>query len=89
MLSNTCKKRNRYRAILPEQCMFNFYVALYVLFMYSKPILRFLCHQTHFPPAAPFEKQDLYTICYTFMSIWVTPFLGVSHHSWVDQAKGF
>lgn len=83
------KQPNRYRAVLPEQCIFNFDVAIDVMFIRGQAILHAVCRQTHFSRAAPLQKQDSYTLWQTFMSIWVTPYLGVPYNLWVDQAKSF
>lgn len=83
------KQPNRYRAVLPEQCVFNFDVAIDVMFIRQVPILHAVCKQTHFSRAAVLPKQDSYTMWTTFMTIWVIPYLGVPHNLWVDQAKAF
>lgn len=80
---------NRYRVVLPEQCVFNFDVALDVMFIRSQPVLHAVCRRTHFSRATPLPKQDSYTIWESFMRIWVTPYLGVPYNLWVDQAKAF
>lgn len=83
------KQPNRYRAVLPYQCVFNFDVALDVMFIYQRPILHAVCRQTHFYRAVVLKKQDSYTIWYTFMRNWVAPYLGVPHNLWVNHAKAF
>lgn len=83
------KQPNRYRAVLPDQCVFNYDVAIDVMFISGNPVLHAVCRQTHFSRAAPLPKQDSYTIWSVFMTIWVTPYLGVPHNLWVDQAKAF
>lgn len=83
------KQPNRYRAVLPEQCVFNFDVAIDVMFIRQVPILHAVCKQKHFSRAAILPKQDSYTIWATFMTIWMIPYLGVPHNLWVDQAKSF
>jgi hypothetical protein len=83
------KQPNRYRAVLPDQCVFNFDVALDVMFIRGQPILHAVCRQTHFSRAAPLLKQDSYTLWEAFMSIRVLPYLGVPYNLWVDQAKSF
>ena len=42
------RQPNRYRAVLPEQCVFNYDVAVDVMFIHQQPILHVLCRQTHF-----------------------------------------
>lgn len=83
------KQSNRYRTILSDRFVFNFDVAIYVMFIRGQPILHAFCRQTHFSRAAPLAKQGSYTIWETFMTIWVAPYLGVPYHLWVDQAKSF
>lgn len=83
------KKHNRYRAVLTDQCVFNYDVAVDVMFIAGHQILYVVCRQTHFSLAAPLHKQDSFTIWQTFMTIWVTPYLGVPYNLWVDQAKSF
>lgn len=83
------RQPNRYRAVLPEQFVFNYDVALDVMFIAGHPILHTVCRQTHFSRAAPLPQQDSYTIWVTFMTIWVVPYLGVPFNLWVDQAKAF
>lgn len=59
------------------------------MFINKEPILHVVCRQSNFYRVAPLSKQDSYTIWYTFMSIWVTPYLGFPYNLWVDQAKAF
>ena len=80
---------NRYRAVLPDQCVFNYDVALDVMFFTKIPILHAVCLQTHFSRAAILPKQDSYTTWCVFMTIWVTPYLDVPFNLCVDQAKAF
>lgn len=80
---------NRYHAVLPEQCVFNFNVAINVMFIEQVLILHAVSKQTPFSRAAILSKQDSYTIWTTFVSIWVIPYLGVPHNHWVEQAKLF
>lgn len=83
------KQPNRYRAPLPDQCVFNYDVAVDVFFILSQPILHVVCRQTHFSRAAPLPRQDSYTLWMTFMKLWVIPYLGAPYNLWVDQAKSF
>lgn len=83
------KQPNRYRAVLPEQCVFNFDVAINVMFIRQVPILHAVCKQTHFSRATVIPKQDSFTIWTAFMTMWVIPYLGVPYNLWVDQAKAF
>ena len=83
------KKPNRYRSVMPEQCVFNFDVAVDVLFILIQPIIHVVWGQTHFSRAAPLSAQGCYTMWVTFMNIWVIPYLGVPYNLWVDQAKDF
>lgn len=80
---------NRTRVLLPEHCVFNFDVALDVMFEEQKPILQAVCRQTHFSRAAVTERQTSKALWETFMRIWVIPYLGVPTNVWVDQAKAF
>lgn len=75
--------------ILPEQCMFNFGVAIDVMFIRYQQIFHAFCKQTHFARAAPLSAQDSCTIWETFMTIWVLPYLGVPYNLWVEQANLF
>ena len=83
------KQPNRYRAVLPDQCVFNYDVAVDVMFIHGNAILHAVCRQTHFSRAALLPKQDSYIIWCTFMTMWVVPYLGVPYNLWVDQAKAF
>lgn len=42
------KQLNRYRTMLPEQCLFNFDVDIDVMFIRQVPVLHAVCKQTHF-----------------------------------------
>ena len=83
------RQPNRYRAVLPDKCVFNYDVALDVIFFTKIPILHAVCRQTHFSRAAILSKQDSYTIWCVFMTIWVATYLGVPFNLRVDQAKAF
>lgn len=83
------KQPNRYRAVLPDQCVFKYDVVIDVMFIAGIPVLHAVCRQTHFSREAPLPKQYSYTIWCTFLKIWVTPYLGVPYNLWVDQAKAF
>ena len=62
------RQPNRYRAVLPDQCVFNYDVAVDVMFIDKNPILHIVCRQTHFSRAALLPKQDSYTIWQMFMT---------------------
>lgn len=83
------KQPNRYRPVLPEQCVFNFDVAIDIMLIGQVPILHAVCKPKHFSRAAILSKQDSYAMWTTFMSIWVIPYLGVSHILWANQAESF
>lgn len=63
---------NGYRAILPEQCTFNFDVAIDITFIKQQPILHAVFEQTHFLRAASLAKKpaplnlDIYYANLTF-----------------------
>jgi len=80
---------NRYRAVLPDHCVFNYDVTIDVMFISGTPILHAVCRQIHFSRAVLRPRQDSYKIWMTFMTTWVTPYLGVPNYLWVDQAKAF
>ena len=65
------KQLNRYRAVLPDQCVFNYNVAVAVTIIHESAILHAVCRQTHFSRAALLLNQDSYTLWCTFMTIWM------------------
>lgn len=83
------KKLDRYRSILPEQCLFNFDVAIDVMFIRNQSVINAICKQTHFLREAPIPAQNSFTIWETFMIVWVLPYFGVPYNLWADQAKSF
>lgn len=80
---------NRTRVLLPEHYVFNFDVAIDVMFEEGKPILHAVCRQTHFSRATVYERQTSKALYEAFMRIWAIPYLGVPTNVWVDQAKAF
>ena len=56
------KQPNRYHAVLPGQCVFNYDVAVDVMFIHRNAILHAVCPQTHFSRAALLPKQESYTL---------------------------
>lgn len=83
------KQPNRCRAVLPDRCIFNFDVAIDVMYIQNHPVLHIVCRQTHFSIAALLPRMDSFTIWTVFMQTWVIPYLGVPFNLWVDQAKSF
>lgn len=83
------KQPNRYRTILPEQCVFSFDVAIDVMFIRNQPILHAVRRQTPFSRATPLSAQDSFTIWETFIKILVLPYLDVPYNLWMDQSKLF
>lgn len=69
--------------------MYNYDVAVDVIFINIIPMLHAVWRQIHFSRAIPLPKQDSNTLWMAFMTIWVTPYLGVPYNLWVYQAKYF
>lgn len=59
------------------------------MFINSVPILHVIFRQAIFSRACLLSKQDSYTLCTIFMSIWVLPYLGIPNNLWIYQAKFF
>lgn len=80
---------NRYQVVLPNQCVFNFDVAIDVMYIDNHATLQIVCKQSHFSCAILLSKLDLITLWSAYMQTWVIPYLGVLYKYWVDQAKLF
>lgn len=74
---------------MPEHYVYNFKVAIDIIFIQKIPILHVVCRQTHFSRSFPLPGQDSFILWSSFMTIWVIHYLGLPYNSWVDQAKSF
>ena len=78
---------NRFRVIAPTDVIFNYAVAMDVLFSENEPIIHAVYRQTHFSRAEFIPKQESQTIWSAFVTRWVLPYHGLPYELWVDQAK--
>lgn len=83
------KQPYRYRAVYPQQSVFNFDVAIEVMFIPQVHVLYAACKQAQFSPATVLIKQDSFRTWTAFMTMWVIPYLGVPYNLLVDRAWAF
>lgn len=83
------RKPNRYRATLPDPCVFNQDIVLDVMFIDKRAVLHIVCKQTCFSRAAFLLSQTSIELWNTLMRVWILPYLGPPYTIWVDQAKAF
>lgn len=77
----------RYRKMLPDECVFNYSVAIEVMFINSVPILRAVLWLTHFSFACFLQKKNLYHLLTTLMTTWVPSWACALCKIWSEESK--